>query len=43
MDGSVDAVGGYYEANLSASGNVYRLKKINGKWVVVADEMKWIA
>jgi hypothetical protein len=42
-DDSVDAAGGYYEANLSASGNVYRLKKVSGSWVVVADELKWIS
>ena len=42
-DGLVNVDGGYYEANLSASGNVYRLKKVNGRWLVVADDMKWIA
>ena len=35
--------GGYYEASLSASGNTYHLKKIEGMWRVVKDEMNWIS
>ncbi len=35
--------GGYYEANLSASGNVYSLERKAGVWVVVKDEMLWIS
>jgi hypothetical protein len=35
--------GGYYEANLSASGNTYHVKKVNGAWVVTADELSWIS
>lgn len=40
---TVDTTGGYYEGNVSASGNVYRLKRKGGKWVVVKDEMQWIS
>jgi len=42
-DGSVDAEGGFYAGNLSASGNEYRLKKVNGKWIVVSDKVNWVA
>lgn len=35
--------GGYYEAGLSASGNVYTLEKRAKGWVVVKDEMMWIS
>ena len=35
--------GGYYEAGLSASGNVYTLERQKGAWVVVKDEMSWIS
>lgn len=35
--------GGYYEAGLSASGNTYLLKKIDGTWRVVKDQMNWIS
>jgi len=39
----VEVDGGYYEASLSASGNTYYLRKINGKWIVVKDVMNWIS
>jgi hypothetical protein len=35
--------GGYYEAGLSASGNVYTVEKKASGWVVVKDEMMWIS
>ncbi len=35
--------GGYYEAGLSASGNVYTLERKNGAWSVTKDEMRWIS
>ena len=35
--------GGYYEAGLSASGNVYTLERQKGAWVVTKDEMTWIS
>jgi hypothetical protein len=35
----VEAEGGYYEAGRSASGNVYTLKKGNGRWVVTNDKL----
>lgn len=35
--------GGYYEAGLSASGNVYTLELKGSKWVVVKDQMMWIS
>jgi hypothetical protein len=49
--GSIDWVGeneakvegGYFEASLSASGNVYELRRESGKWIVVKDEEKWIS
>ncbi len=35
--------GGYYEAGLSASGNVYTLERKGGAWSVTKDEMQWIS
>jgi len=35
--------GGYYEAGLSASGNVYTLERVAGAWTVTKDEMTWIS
>jgi hypothetical protein len=35
--------GGYYEAGLSASGNVYTLERKSGAWVVTGDQMVWIS
>ncbi|MEO7110270.1 MAG: hypothetical protein ABI183_07535 [Polyangiaceae bacterium] len=35
--------GGYYEAGLSASGNIYRVERKANGWVVTKDEMTWIS
>lgn len=35
--------GGYYEANVSGSGNVYELVKEGNRWTVTKDTMKWIS
>lgn len=35
--------GGYYEGPLSASRNLYRLKKVRGTWVVVQDTLALIS
>lgn len=35
--------GGYFEASLSASGNTFRLKRIDGKWAVVQARENWIS
>ena len=42
-DTEVQVSGGYYEAGESSSGNVYYLKKVNGKWTVTKDEMLLIS
>lgn len=42
-DGSVRVMGGYYEAGLSSSGNVYTLEPDGEKWEVSDDEMEWIS
>jgi len=34
---------GYYEGTLSSSGNVYTLKRKNGRWVVEDDRMLFIS
>ena len=39
----VEVRGGYFEAGLSASGNVYTLKRIGGNWVVIQDLLLWIS
>jgi hypothetical protein len=40
---SAEVYGGYYEGNLSASGNTYYVVRKGGKWVVERDEMRWIS
>ena len=35
--------GGYFEAGLSASGNLYELARESGRWVVKKDTMQWIS
>ena len=35
--------GGYFEAGLSASGNIYELARESGRWVVKKDTMQWIS
>jgi len=35
--------GGYYEAELSASGDVYTVERKDGKWIVTDDRMLWIS
>jgi hypothetical protein len=35
--------GGYYEANMSSSGNTYRVERKGGVWVVTDDKMVWIS
>jgi hypothetical protein len=42
-DAEVEVEGGYYEAGLSASGNVYRVVKESGRWIVKEDKMLWIS
>lgn len=39
----VEVNGGYYEAGLSASGNVYRVKREGDRWVVKEDRTLWIS
>jgi len=38
-DTEVEVEGGYYEAGLSASGNIYTLKNERGKWKVTNDKL----
>lgn len=35
--------GGYFEAGLSASGNIYELARESGHWVVKKDILRWIS
>ena len=42
-DTEVEIPGGYYEGNLSSSGNTYYLKKENGKWKVIKNVMHYIS
>jgi len=39
----IQVEGGYYEAGLSSSGNVYTVERKDGKWVVTKDQMLWIS
>jgi hypothetical protein len=40
---TAEVYGGYYSGNMSASGNVYRVKRRHGRWVVTDNVMKWIS
>ncbi len=40
---TVEVTGGYFEAGLSASGNVYTVARINDRWTVIKDVMIWIS
>jgi hypothetical protein len=42
-DDVVEVEGGYYEGNLSASGNFYRVERKAGVWVVTDDKMQWVS
>ncbi len=42
-DGSARVTGGYYEAGLSSSGNVYTVEPAGDGFEVTANEMKWIS
>jgi hypothetical protein len=42
-DTEVEVSGGYYEAELSSSGNTYTVQKENGKWKVTKSKMNWIS
>ncbi len=39
----VEIEGGYYEGNVSSSGNTYILQKKRGVWEVISDKMHWIS
>ncbi len=39
----VEVTGGYYEGPLSSSGGIYRVKKHNGKWIVLNYQEQWIS
>ena len=41
-DTEAEMEGGYYEGVLSSSGSTYYLKKVDGKWKVIKDELHWI-
>lgn len=40
---TVEAEGGYYEGNVSASGNTYRLERQDGTWKVITKKGQWIS
>ena len=42
-DEEVEVRGGYFEGGLSASGNIYTVKKVQGVWQVTKDELQWIS
>lgn len=42
-DDVVEVEGGYYEGNLSASGNLFRVERKAGVWIVTDEKMQWIA
>lgn len=39
----VQVDGGYYEAELSSSGNIYTVERKERKWIVTKDQMLWIS
>jgi len=42
-DREAEVEGGYFEHGTSASGNIYRVIKRHGRWVVVHDRLIWIS
>ncbi len=40
-DDEVEVTGGYYEAGLNAGGNIYTVRRIDERWIVVKDEEDW--
>lgn len=42
-DTEVEVSGGYYETELSSSGNTYTVQKENGKWKVTKSKVNWIS
>jgi len=36
---TAEVIGGYYEGNLSASKNIYRIVRKNGRWSVISDQL----
>ena len=42
-DDVVEVSGGYFEAGLSASGNIYSFTKENDKWSVTKNKVDWIS
>lgn len=42
-ENTAQVYGGFYEAGLSSSGNLYTVVRKNGKWVVAKDEMQWMS
>jgi hypothetical protein len=42
-DTEVEVSGGYYEAELSSSGNTYTVQKKNRKWKVTKNKLDWIS
>ena len=39
----VEVAGGYFESGLSASGNIYTVRRVGNTWIVVKDIMLWIS
>ncbi len=42
-ENNIKIKGGYYEGGLSSSCNTYRLRRIEGVWMVISDRMEWIS
>ena len=42
-DSEVEVEGGYYEGNMSSSGNLYTVNERDGKWRVTKDQMQSIS
>jgi hypothetical protein len=42
-ENEVEVSGGYYEGNMSSSGNKYQVVRKNGKWAVKKDTRIWIS
>lgn len=40
---TAEVQGGYYEGNVSASGNLYRVEKRGDEWVVTDDRVMWMS
>jgi hypothetical protein len=43
LEGKSEVEGGHYKNNLNASGNSYRVKYGQGRWIVKEERLSWLS